>query len=232
MLAYSQEQGKRSRFKLSGPWPDCVCPRICHSLSPGPALAPLAQQHSFTLREVLQRPRRGHGCAGRSRAEQECIWMGQGQPLLVLAKAAYGERARVLLGTGTTTAPTPHQAPTSLLRHCPLLRWGCRCWEGKEQSHGGDGASLDLTLWATVPAGWCWPHWTEDKAQLTLGAGSSPSISAPLPPKVKAASTPWGKMWLMLMSEPTLWPKPPGTNILYRDAPTHCFKTRTGNCFT
>lgn len=68
MLAYSQEQGKRSRFKLSGPWPDCICPRICHSLSPGPALAPLARQNSFTLREMLQRPRKGHGCAGWSRS--------------------------------------------------------------------------------------------------------------------------------------------------------------------
>ena len=32
----------------------------------------------------------------------------------VLAKAAHGEWSRVLLGTGTAIAPTPHQAPTSL----------------------------------------------------------------------------------------------------------------------
>lgn len=71
---------------------------------------------------------------------------------------------------------------------------------GRETANTQKGCSqLGSDPRASVPAtwdlllslrGWSWPHWTEDKAQLTLGAGSSTSISAPLPTKVKAASTP------------------------------------------
>ena len=62
------------------------------------------------------------------------------------------------------------------------------------------------------------------------------AIPIPVLPLTKSmtASTPWGKIQLMLTSYLALPPKPLGTCKLHRDIPIqgHILKAKTGNCFT
>ena len=70
------------------------------------------------------------------------------------------------------------------------------------------------------------PDWTmtateqrrSPSSHLALAVTSS--SQAPFPTKLRVASTPWGKMWLVFMSDPALPSKPQGTARLYRNTPT------------
>lgn len=66
---------------------------------------------------------------------------------------------------------------------------------------------------------------------------ASPSLALPST-KLIASSRPWVKTWFMLMPEPALSPKPPGTYNKHLYQPLlfwpqgHSFKTRISSCFT
>ena len=177
-----------------------------------------------------------------------CIWMGRGQPLLALAEAADWERSGSL--AGVPGLPQSASWPTSSTCSSPscssaasIWGWRCRFLDGGECILKGNRNKWDPTLRASAPEP-CNTTPPPSKAMLATEHKRSPSwhlghdLAPPLPAspltKVTAASTPWGKIWPMFTSDPTLPPKPLGTHRLYMDAPIqgYPFKNGIGNCFT
>lgn len=71
---------------------------------------------------------------------------------------------------------------------------------------------------------------TEQKRSYGSHIALAPASLSPVPPPTKmiAASTPWGKMWLMLISDPGLTLKSLGIHRLYWDTPTQGYLARPG----
>ena len=118
------------------------------------------------------------------------------------------------------------------LQPCSKPRWRLPSYLGENQLPQGSYSSL------------LGPNPIPNQAEMANEHRRSPSwhlvlaLAPPTPvlPPTKAivASTPWGKIQLVLSSYLALPPKPLDTCRLHRDIPTkgHILKTKIGNCFT
>ena len=153
-------------------------------------------------------------------------------------------RERKQIETAQDSGWFPTTASVHALAHAkhpfqPLLLWGtvphqnqgCHSWG--ECTVVGEGAGLSPTQGFCSSSRVVLATEQRRSSHSHLALALAPLSPAPTPTKLIAASTFWGKTWLMFTPDQTLPWNPLGTHRLYRDALTqgHKFKPRIGNFY-